>query len=372
MDNLESENLETKAADLNGQGTVIVPTHPGNIVPSLSPSESIQIQLPNNGTNANQLIITTDSNGQRIAKVDLNPPNGGIWTKPNHAPLSRQSATPAEQASVPKFNGSAPTPPPPINKATQRLKQDNRHEELRRRASYQKVYAEVRNASEPEPQPFTRPSDLPPVQATPRETFQHNRTSATESFQNLNPIKQETSISGNQSSDDSDDDTMSPTQNREHPVVQIATSDINQVNPVLVHLNHGGLQYPSSSLPNPMSLPSYTDMSASALLNHPYKLSDYNNLDYNSDYKDMDDLGAGSDGGGCSDMIGGPVAMVEEASRKREVRLLKNREAARECRRKKKEYIKCLENRVQVLESQNKALIDELKNLKEMYCITKQ
>ena len=64
--------------------------------------------------------------------------------------------------------------------------------------------------------------------------------------------------------------------------------------------------------------------------------------------------------------------MVEEAARKREVRLLKNREAARECRRKKKEYIKCLENRVQVLESQNKALIDELKNLKEMYCITKQ
>jgi hypothetical protein len=65
---------------------------------------------------------------------------------------------------------------------------------------------------------------------------------------------------------------------------------------------------------------------------------------------------------------GGPVALVQEAARKREVRLLKNREAARECRRKKKEYIKCLENRVQVLESQNKALIDELKNLKEMYC----
>ena len=39
-------------------------------------------------------------------------------------------------------------------------------------------------------------------------------------------------------------------------------------------------------------------------------------------------------------MEGGPVAMVEEAARKREVRLLKNREAARECRRKKKEYIK--------------------------------
>ncbi|XP_071446287.1 cyclic AMP-responsive element-binding protein 1-like isoform X2 [Hetaerina americana] len=55
-------------------------------------------------------------------------------------------------------------------------------------------------------------------------------------------------------------------------------------------------------------------------------------------------------------------------NRKREQRLMKNREAARECRRKKKEYIKCLENRVAVLENQNKALIDELKALKELYC----
>ena len=46
---------------------------------------------------------------------------------------------------------------------------------------------------------------------------------------------------------------------------------------------------------------------------------------------------------------------------------MKNREAARECRRKKKEYIKCLENRVAVLENQNKALIEELKSLKELY-----
>lgn len=58
----------------------------------------------------------------------------------------------------------------------------------------------------------------------------------------------------------------------------------------------------------------------------------------------------------------------EEQARKREMRLLKNREAARECRRKKKEYIKCLENRVAVLENQNKTLIDELKSLKELYC----
>ncbi|GAV06029.1 hypothetical protein RvY_16069 [Ramazzottius varieornatus] len=60
--------------------------------------------------------------------------------------------------------------------------------------------------------------------------------------------------------------------------------------------------------------------------------------------------------------------MADEVGRKREVRLLKNREAAKECRRKKKEYIKCLENRVAVLENQNKALIEELKSLKELYC----
>ncbi|XP_060527822.1 cyclic AMP response element-binding protein B isoform X7 [Cylas formicarius] len=62
------------------------------------------------------------------------------------------------------------------------------------------------------------------------------------------------------------------------------------------------------------------------------------------------------------------ASVGEDQARKREMRLLKNREAARECRRKKKEYIKCLENRVAVLENQNKALIDELKSLKELYC----
>ncbi|XP_062853101.1 cyclic AMP-dependent transcription factor ATF-1 [Trichomycterus rosablanca] len=54
---------------------------------------------------------------------------------------------------------------------------------------------------------------------------------------------------------------------------------------------------------------------------------------------------------------------------KREIRLAKNREAARECRRKKKEYVKCLENRVAVLENQNKTLIEELKTLKDLYCV---
>ncbi|XP_059408436.1 cyclic AMP-responsive element-binding protein 1-like [Carassius carassius] len=59
---------------------------------------------------------------------------------------------------------------------------------------------------------------------------------------------------------------------------------------------------------------------------------------------------------------------AEEVTRKRVVRLMKNREAARECRRKKKEYVKCLENRVAVLENQNKTLIEELKALKDLYC----
>ncbi|XP_077101227.1 cAMP responsive element modulator b isoform X2 [Siphateles boraxobius] len=63
-----------------------------------------------------------------------------------------------------------------------------------------------------------------------------------------------------------------------------------------------------------------------------------------------------------------PQQLAEDASRKREHRLMKNREAARECRRKKKEYVKCLENRVAVLEKQNKMLIQELKALKDIYC----
>ncbi|CAB0018027.1 unnamed protein product [Nesidiocoris tenuis] len=83
--------------------------------------------------------------------------------------------------------------------------------------------------------------------------------------------------------------------------------------------------------------------------------------------KILNDLGVTQNAG-----MGGSPIMGEDQARKREMRLLKNREAARECRRKKKEYIKCLENRVAVLENQNKALIEELKSLKELYCQQKQ
>ncbi|XP_021241608.1 cAMP-responsive element modulator isoform X2 [Numida meleagris] len=61
-----------------------------------------------------------------------------------------------------------------------------------------------------------------------------------------------------------------------------------------------------------------------------------------------------------------PQQLAEEATRKRELRLLKNREAAKECRRRKKEYIKCLESRVAVLEVQNQKLIEELETLKDI------
>uniref|UniRef100_A0A4X2KRQ7 BZIP domain-containing protein n=1 Tax=Vombatus ursinus TaxID=29139 RepID=A0A4X2KRQ7_VOMUR len=42
-------------------------------------------------------------------------------------------------------------------------------------------------------------------------------------------------------------------------------------------------------------------------------------------------------------------------------------EATRECHRKKKEYVKCLENQIAVLENQNKTLIEELKTLRDLY-----
>ncbi|XP_051689414.1 cAMP-responsive element modulator isoform X1 [Oryctolagus cuniculus] len=65
-----------------------------------------------------------------------------------------------------------------------------------------------------------------------------------------------------------------------------------------------------------------------------------------------------------------PQQLAEEATRKRELRLMKNREAAKECRRRKKEYVKCLESRVAVLEVQNKKLIEELEALKD-FCSPK-
>ena len=107
-------------------------------------------------------------------------------------------------------------------------------------------------------------------------------------------------------------------------------------------------------------------------------------LDFNFPIANPDGLGYMNNGMGHNFISShtGPSEIAEEAARRREIRLLKNREAARECRRKKKEYVKCLENRVQVLEGnflrqdtayqsffqeQNRSLIEELQNLKEIH-----
>uniref|UniRef100_A0A0R3W0V0 BZIP domain-containing protein n=1 Tax=Taenia asiatica TaxID=60517 RepID=A0A0R3W0V0_TAEAS len=42
------------------------------------------------------------------------------------------------------------------------------------------------------------------------------------------------------------------------------------------------------------------------------------------------------------------------------------REAARECRRKKKEYVRCLERQVAILQDQNRQLIEELQKMKAL------
>ncbi|KAG5268390.1 hypothetical protein AALO_G00212060 [Alosa alosa] len=70
---------------------------------------------------------------------------------------------------------------------------------------------------------------------------------------------------------------------------------------------------------------------------------------------------------GSSSSMHRPQQHTEEATRKRELRLLKNREAAKECRRRKREYVRCLETRLSVLEVQNKKLLEELQYLKDIY-----
>uniref|UniRef100_A0A915NMN6 KID domain-containing protein n=1 Tax=Meloidogyne floridensis TaxID=298350 RepID=A0A915NMN6_9BILA len=66
-------------------------------------------------------------------------------------------------------------------------------------------------------------------------------------------------------------------------------------------------------------------------------------------------------GGGTTQHVGPPQ---NHGGTRQGSASLTSLEAAKECRRKKKEYVKCLENRVAVLENQNKALIEELKTLK--------
>lgn len=51
----------------------------------------------------------------------------------------------------------------------------------------------------------------------------------------------------------------------------------------------------------------------------------------------------------------------------REIRLMKNRMAARECRKKKKEYIKNLENTIIRLEKENADLRKDLEKIRDTF-----
>ncbi|XP_051538380.1 cAMP-responsive element modulator-like isoform X3 [Myxocyprinus asiaticus] len=58
-----------------------------------------------------------------------------------------------------------------------------------------------------------------------------------------------------------------------------------------------------------------------------------------------------------------PQELAEEASRKRELRLLKNRESARQCRRRRKEHVQSLETLLATMENQNKKLTEASKGI---------
>lgn len=274
------------------------------------------------------------------------------WAKPQTTIQLKQEPN---QTSVPKI-------PSGVDKFKQT---HNQHEDLRRRASYRKIYEEINPVENGQSKHAMIDSFVgggPPTGSLDRAGPIQIQTEfsvpnvKTEIIPNPTPSTD---------SDDTEPDMKnhSPsntTTNSNLPpqTIQIPAAPDNQTTSVLeVHV---GNQTPAQGLPYPSAIQtpmSYTDMHPSQI-----QLKYASQAFHGFDHSDLDTSLTEN-----IDQMTGPVALVEEAARKREVRLLKNREAARECRRKKKEYIKCLENRVQVLESQNKALIDELKNLKEMY-----
>ncbi|XP_016373612.1 cAMP responsive element modulator b isoform X1 [Sinocyclocheilus rhinocerous] len=61
-----------------------------------------------------------------------------------------------------------------------------------------------------------------------------------------------------------------------------------------------------------------------------------------------------------------PQQLTEEASCKRELRLMKNRTAAKEYRRRKKDYVRSLEMRMAIIENQKQKMTEELDSLRQM------
>jgi hypothetical protein len=257
---------------------------------------------------------------------------------------------------------------PKIPSGVDKFKQThNQHEDLRRRASYRKIYEEINPVENGQSKHAMIDSF---VGGGPPTGSSLDRAGPIQNQSEFSVPNVKTEIIPNPTPSTDSDDTepdmknQSPsntTTNSNLPpqTIQIPAAPDNQTATSVLEV-HVGNQTPAQGLPYPSAIQtpmSYTDMHPSQI-----QLKYASQAFHGFDQSDLDTSLTEN-----IDQMTGPVALVEEAARKREVRLLKNREAARECRRKKKEYIKCLENRVQVLESQNKALIDELKNLKEMY-----
>lgn len=309
--------------------------------------------------------IASKSEGQASAdyketSVNSQSPNVTTETSPN-AQLQRpnQSSSPTSpasnpvqtikqryhpplrsQPSVPRFPGGSSN----SNRDIDRLKNQH-HEELRRRASYQKIYKEVQNSNDGIPTESAPAGFKEPHPKTP-----HNY--------HLEKIKREPRPPNNAT----DSDGSSDAEDVMTDIVPIPTAPEMPVGaPMLPVVSQPILAVPVHQLPSQM-----TPYQANPMI----PLPDYNNFTKLEPHPALGNQSINFDDDLSSTVLSGngPEGMVIEATKRREVRLQKNREAARECRRKKKEYIKCLENRVQVLEAQNKGLIDELKNLKEMYC----
>ncbi|XP_053322741.1 cAMP-responsive element modulator-like [Spea bombifrons] len=64
----------------------------------------------------------------------------------------------------------------------------------------------------------------------------------------------------------------------------------------------------------------------------------------------------------------GPKDLAEEATRKKEMRLIKKRKAAKEYRRRKNEYVRNLECLVALLEIENKELFEGLERVENGIC----
>jgi len=342
----------------------------GNIPQQISVADETGQMIPVSGSNTMVLVAKTPAHSNQN------------WTQTRPKPIMKQElmAQPSSNRHHGSHSSNQQSSVNKINSRVEGLK--NTHEDLRRRASYRRIYDTINpgcgkpdngNHTHQLTSSFTQPQDhqrssplVNPSTVTPSSSGQSQQANLPESSFPIPDVKREINPPSINppSTDDSDSDdghmeTISPT-TMLPTTVQIPAAPDSQ--PILVPVGPNQAQMPPYSTPtNSHHYPNMQHTNDLISRAQSTLMDSYMpNPDLDVSLSDGSGMGAG---GEC-----GPVKLVQEAARKREVRLLKNREAARECRRKKKEYIKCLENRVQVLEQQNKALIGELENLKEMYC----